>query len=402
MSPNHPMATGAAVISSADERSSVSVKTKEREWNSGAGAAVELPAEKSSFVARKHSVAKEIYEIDPIWDPRWEVLVDTHPQASVFHSSKWLKALQGVYGYEPVVISSCALGDRLTNGLVYCRAKSWLTGRRLVSLPFSDHCEPLISRSDELDDLLLQMERYVDEDKWKYVEIRPISCEPSSHTKFGRTVTHYLHRLNLGLSAEQLFRTFHKDCVQRKIRRAEREHLNYEEGASEALLEKFYRLLVMTRRRQGLPPQPLNWFRGLIAAFGNDLKIRVASKNGVAVATILTLSHKKSIVYKYGCSDAAFNNLGGTALLLWKTIQEGIDRGFEELEMGRSEVGNLGLAAFKERWGASRSVISYWTYPRREAEPPSNWKKRLAQHVVSSVPDLALKTVGKLLYRHVG
>ena len=162
------------------------------------------------------------------------------------------------------------------------------------------------------------------------------------------------------------------------------------------------RLLVMTRRRQGLPPQPLNWFRALIAAFGNDLKIRVASKNGVAVASILTLSHKKSIVYKYGSSDAAFNSLGGTALLLWKTIQDGIDRGFEELEMGRSEVGNLGLVAFKERWGASRSIISYWTYPRRQAGPPSIWKQRLARHVVSTVPDLALKTVGKLLYKHVG
>ena len=388
MSPDSSTATGADVILSANERSSVSVKTKE--------------PEKSSFATRTHSATKEICEIDPIRDPRWEVLVDRHPQASVFHSTKWLKVLQSVYGYEPVVISSCPVGDRLTNGLVFCRAKSWLTGRRLVSLPFSDHCEPLINRSDELDDMLLQMERYVDEDKWKYVEIRPVSWEPSSRTRFARVVKHYLHRLNLSLSSEQLFHSFHKDCVQRKIRRAERENLKYEDGASEELLEKFYRLLVMTRRRQGLPPQPLSWFRGLIAAFGNDLKIRVASKNGAAVASILTLSHKKSIVYKYGSSDAAFNNLGGTAFLLWKTIQEGIDRGFEELEMGRSEVDNLGLVAFKDRWGASRSIISYWTYPRRETGPPSIWKQRLARQVVSTVPDLALKTIGKLLYKHVG
>ena len=118
----------------------------------------------------------------------------------------------------------------------------------------------------------------------------------------------------------------------------------------------------MTRRRQSLPPQPLNWFRALIAAFGKDLKIRVASKDGVAVASILTLSHRKSMVYKYGCSDAAFNNLGGTALLFWKTIQEAKDRGLEEFEMGRSDVDNLGLIAFKERWGASRKLINYWTY----------------------------------------
>src|ERR1700733_5819106 len=307
MSPDSWTAIGAAVILSANERSSVSVKTEEGERDSGAGAAGEFPTEKSSFATGNHSAAKEIYEIDPIRDPRWGVLVDSHPQASVFHSTKWLKALQCVYGYEPIVISSCPLGDRLTNGLVFCRVKSWLTGRRLISLPFSDHCEPLIHRSDELDDMLLRMERYVDEDRWKYVEIRPISCEPGSHTRFGRVVKHCLHRLNLGLSSEQLFQNFHKDCIQRKIRRAERENLKYEDGASEELLQKFYRLLVMTRPRQGLPPQPLNWFRGLIAAFGNDLKIRVASKDGAAVASILTLAHKKTMVYKYGASNAAFN-----------------------------------------------------------------------------------------------
>ena len=160
---------------------------------------------------------------------------------------------------------------------------------------------------------------------------------------------------------------------------------------------------MMTRRRQYLPPQPLDWFRGLIAAFGNDLKIRVASKDGVPVASILTLSHKKSMVYKYGCSNVAFSNLGGTALLLWKTIQEAKERGFEELEMGRSDADNLGLVAFKERWGASGKLINYWTYPQMDATGlPTVWKNRLARHVVSNVPDLALEVVGKFLYKHVG
>jgi len=242
----------------------------------------------------------------------------------------------------------------------------------------------------------------VDKDEWKYIEIRPISCAPGSRTGFGRLVTYSFHRLDLSLSSEKLFRDFHKDCVQRKIRRAERERLQYEEGVSEDLLQKFYRLLVMTRRRQYLPPQPLAWFRGLIAEFGNNLKIRVASKNGVAVASILTLTHKKSMIYKYGCSNTAFNNLGGTALLFWKTIQEAKDRGFEDLDMGRSDVDNRGLIAFKEHWGASATAISYWTYPKRPERYTTGWKKRLAEQVVSTAPELALETIGRLLYRHIG
>ena len=374
----------------------------EAEWNSGARAAVLLPAETSPLAAKKRPIENEIYEVTPTCDPRWGALVEDHPQASVFHSAKWLSALQTVYGYEPVAITTCPPGGRLTNGLVFCRIRSWVTGRRYVSLPFSDHCEPLLGGSDELDEMLLHMKRYVDKDEWKYIEIRPVSCAPGSRTGFGCLVTYSFHRLDLSLSSEKLFHNFHKDCVQRKIRRAEREKLQYEEGASEDLLQKFYRLLVMTRRRQYLPPQPLAWFRGLIAEFGNDLKIRVASKNGVAVASILTLTHKKSMIYKYGCSNAAFNNLGGTALLFWKTIQEAKDRGFEDLDMGRSDVDNRGLIAFKEHWGADATSISYWTYPKRPERHTTGWKKRLAEQVVSTAPELALETVGRLLYRHIG
>ena len=202
-----------------------------------------------------------VYEIDPIRDPRWAALVDSHPRSSVFHTPNWVRALHDVYGYEPVVVTTCPSGARLTNGLVFCRINSWLTGRRLVSLPFSDHCEPLIDRSDKFDEMLLHMRCRVDEEKWKYIEIRPISYRPNGLTELRRGVIYLVHRLDLRPSAQELFRNFHKDCVQRNIRRAEREKLQYEEGTSEDLLQQFYRLLVMTRRRQYLPPQPLNWFR---------------------------------------------------------------------------------------------------------------------------------------------
>jgi CelD/BcsL family acetyltransferase involved in cellulose biosynthesis len=350
----------------------------------------------------RDEVSASAYELDPLRDPRWATLVESHPRSSIFHSPNWLRALREVYGYQPAVVTTCPPRVPLTNGLVFCRVNSWLTGRRLVSQPFSDHCEPLIDQSDELDEMLFHMKRHVDGDTWKYIEIRPVSCEPSGRTELVRGATYRLHRLDLRPTAQELFRTFHKDCVQRKIRRAEREDLQYEEGTSPDLLQKFYRLLVMTRRRQYLPPQPLNWFRGLIAAFGDQLKIRVASKNGVAVASILTILHKKTMVYKYGCSNPAFNNLGGTALLFWRAIQEAKGHGLEELEMGRSDMDNLGLIAFKEHWGASGTLIRYWTYPHMGRGLPSFWKKKFARRIISNAPGLALETVGNLLYRHIG
>jgi hypothetical protein len=140
----------------------------------------------------------------------------------------------------------------------------------------------------------------------------------------------------------------------------------------------------------------------LIATFGKSLKIRVAFKDGLPLASILTLSHKKSMVYKYGCSNAAFNNLGGTALLFWRTVQEARAHGLEQLELGRSDVDNSGLVAFKEHLGASGRLINYWTYPQGTEGLSNAWKTKLVRHAVSAVPDVALEMVGKFLYRHVG
>jgi hypothetical protein len=360
------------------------------------------PTQNLALPVKLNNAVAGVYEVDPLRDARWAELVASDAKAAVFHDPRWLRALQAVYGYEPIVVTTCSPDQPLTNGLAFCRVRSWLSGRRLVSLPFSDHCDPLVDSTEQLETLLTHMKERVGQQRWKYFEIRPVSSEPNGHADLSRTANYYFHDLDLRPAIEQLFHNFHRDCIQRKIRRAEREQLQYKEGTSEELLRQFYRLLVMTRRRQYLPPQPLAWFRGLISAFGADLQIRVASKDGRPVASILTLSHKKTMVYKYGCSNVAFNNLGGTPFLFWRTIQDAKDRGLEQLEMGRSDMDNQGLVAFKERLGASRQSISYWRYPQIDLHDPSRWRNKIAKRAVPVMPDLALETIGKVLYRHIG
>jgi hypothetical protein len=347
------------------------------------------------------SSATKVYEIDPLSDSRWEVFVGGHPQASVFHSTNWLRALHTSYGYDSVVLTTCPGETALTNGLVFCRVKSRLTGRRLVSLPFADHCEPLASNSAELDGLLLHA-RQGNAGKWEYVEIRPTAYQPGGSAGFHKSLTYRTHTLDLCKTKQELFNNFHKSCVQRKIRKAEREALHYEEGNSTSLLTKFYDLLIATRRRKCLPPQPLSWFRALIDAFGHDLRIRVASKGDLPIASILTLSHKKSMVFKYGCSDVRFHRFGGMALLFWNTIQEAVDEGVQELDMGRSDGDNLGLISFKEHFGAVGKPLLYWTCPYRPGTALSIWEKAILRCLVPVAPNVVLRTAGKLLYRHIG
>jgi lipid II:glycine glycyltransferase (peptidoglycan interpeptide bridge formation enzyme) len=341
-----------------------------------------------------------IFEIDPLHDRRWNSFVEHHPHSSVFHRPQWLQALKLAYGYEPVAISTCSPDSLLTNALVFCRVRSALTGNRLVSLPFSDHCELLTSSADQTDSLICHMKGMVNHRKWRYFETRSVSTLPGMEAPPG--TTYVFHRLDLRRSEDELFKSFHKDCVQRKIRRAARESLQYEKGRSETHLAQFYTLQVMTRRRQNLPPQPLKWFRSLIDSLGDRLSIRVALKDGIPIASILTLCHGKTVTYKYGCSDARFSNLGGTALLFWMTIKEAKADGFEELDLGRSDAGDAGLVAFKDRWGAQKSTITYCRYPVAGECHQQGWSMRIIRNIVPVIPDKPLAMAGKFLYRHIG
>ena len=90
----------------------------------------------------------QAFELNPLADPRWDHFVEQHPHGSVFHSSGWLRALRDTYQYQPKWLTT-SLPAAPADGMLFCEVNSWLTGRRLVSLPFSDHCDPLITFSAE-------------------------------------------------------------------------------------------------------------------------------------------------------------------------------------------------------------------------------------------------------------
>jgi CelD/BcsL family acetyltransferase involved in cellulose biosynthesis len=343
---------------------------------------------------------------DPIGDSRWSQLLVQHPAASVFHSPGWLSALRMTYGYEPFVVTTSA-GPALTNGVVLCGVKGW-TSRRLVSLPFSDHCDPLIAQSEHMPQLLSAVDAHARSSEWGAVELRPRAASETfaaaaASSGLQRGDEYCAHRLDLRPDPAVIFRQMHASSTQRAIRRAEREGLTYETGTSGRLLAHFYRLLRMTRRRHGLPPQPRAWFRNLVSCLGHQIAIHLVSKDGNPVASMLTLSFKKTIVYKYGASDAAHHRLGAVPFLFWRVIRDARAQGFEELDLGRSDFDQPGLITFKDHLGAGRSTMTYYRTPARTRDAAGgDLVSRVARGVFAHLPDTALDLAGRLIYKRLG
>ena len=333
-----------------------------------------------------------IYRIDPLTDTRWAEFVERHPHSTIFHTPAWLSALNRTYGFEPLVLTTAPPGEPLANGVPFCLVRSALTGRRLVSLPFSDHCGPLASPEEFRLILDAALESYRS-DRLSYVELRPLEPLPNGNG-FGSSQQFIFHMLDLRPSIEAIMAECHTDCVLRKIRRAGREELVVESGRSDALLSDFYALQVITRRRHGYPPQPREWFKNLIDAVGENATVRVARASGRPVAAILTLRHKRTEVYKYGCSISEDHNLGGMQLLLWTAIEDAKAAGMMDMDLGRSGFEDTGLIQFKDRWGAQRRELAYYRYPATSRPTTS-------KSLFSKFPRPVLVLMGRLLYRHM-
>lgn len=351
---------------------------------------------------------KTAQRIEPLKDARWDKFLMQHPRASVFHSSSWLEALRRTYGFQPIAYTTSSADQDLENAIVACRVDSWLTGRRLVSLPFSDHCEPLVDGAADRELLMAALQREVEQERCRYLEVRPIEPFELETSLHHTTATYAFHRLDLGPDIEAIFSNLHKSSTQRKVRRANREGLTYCEGSTKAHLDDFYRIFTLSRKRQGLAPQSKKWFANLMDCFGDALKIHVALKDKRVIAAIITIRCKDTLTYKYGCCHARFNNLGCMHLLFWNIIQQAKAAGLRWLDFGRTDADQQGLITFKNRWGAKQSVLTYTRYGAVENSThlfdlySSKWKSRAAKLTLKHVSPAFLPMIGEILYKHIG
>ena len=353
----------------------------------------------------ERAMSAGVFELNPLRDSRWGEFLLRHPHSSAFHTSAWLRALRQTYGYEPFALSTTPPDAPLTNAVVFCRIRSFLTGTRLTSLPFADHCCPLVSDPGELDGLLRQAKEMVDRQSLSYVEVRGGNEETSlglARAGFKESETYACHLLDLRPELSTIFARFHKSCVQRKIRRAERAALEYRAGNSDELIHQFYRLLTITRRRHGVPPQPVTWFMNLRNTHASALMVHSITQSGVPIASIVIVRHKQTLLYKYGASDARFHNLGGMVYLFWRVMQESKELGLEYFDLGRSDWSNPGLIAFKQHLGAQVSTLTYYRHPPPAAKASGHRTASIMRAINTHLPLFMLRTAGRLLYRHVG
>jgi hypothetical protein len=341
-----------------------------------------------------------IWVANPIKDKDWDENLIKCGFNSFFHGSAWARVLQDTYGFNPIYLAS-GRSDRLTSVLPLMEVDSWLTGRRGVSLPFADQCEPLFTELSSLQGLLQIALKHAKERGWKYMEVR------GGRQLFGGTpdsLSYLGHRLDLKHSEAELFARF-DGSVRRAIHKAERSGLTIEFSQDLEAVHAFHRLLCGTRKRHGSLPQPVAFFdniqRHILAK--NQGWVVLARIGQIPVAGAVFFHFGNTAMFKFGASDIRYQSLRPNNLVMWEAIKRYARQGTGVLEFGRTSLGNAGLRRFKLGWGASEYPIDYVKFGLKDGSsvPSRDESDRWFSQVFKIIPLPLSRLAGLTLYKHI-
>ncbi len=345
--------------------------------------------------------AIEIKTLDPLSDSDWDRLVLSHPDCNFFHSAAWANVLGKTYRHKPIYLHFSRQGE-LVALVPMMEVRSSFTGRRGVCLPFSDFCNPLLFDKAEAGPVLDKLSELGRERNWKYFELRggqealPATAVPA--TQF------YGHKLLLSGSSEELLARV-ASPVRRAIRKAEKSGVHVQVTRTRDAILEFYRLHIRTRRRHGLPPQPLSFFLNIyeeIVKAGQGFVV-LAKRGSRFLAAAIFFQFGKNSVYKFGASNELLQEFRGSNLVMWEAIRLLLRDGASMLHFGRTSLDNDGLRRFKLGWGTVEEAIEYFQFDIGAQAWKSNGRNSSGfyNNIFRRLPLLLNRFAGAVIYPHL-
>jgi len=341
----------------------------------------------------------DIDVLNPIEQPGWDESLPADGDASFFHTAAWARVLWETYHYRPLYFAVRDNGG-LTALLPVMEVNSRLTGRRGVSLPFTDYCRPIRTNGTSAAEINDVVREYGRKRRWKYVE-----CRGDCLSDAPAVTSFYRHALDLTTDSDALFARF-KSTTRRNIRKARRQGVEVGVHQSLEAVRQYYRLHCITRKRHGLPPQPKTFFEKIHEhVISQDLGLVVLARHdGKPVAGSVFFRFHDQAIYKYGALDYAYQHLRPSDLVMWEGIRWHAEKGYRTLCFGRTKLDNVGLRRFKNQWGTTEEVVDYHRYDfRREAYVESRPDDGGGHgRLFGAMPIGLLRILGSLLYKHMG
>lgn len=341
-------------------------------------------------------------EVNPAEDPRWDDFVLKHPEGTPYHHSAWTQVICETYGHTPLFLALVSPDDGHIEGILpFVYINSYLTGKRLISLPFTSYCDPLVPRNRLAEGLQIASRRFR---RVRYVELKQLKNGDNQVHDLEFVESPYVCQiLSLRKDLKGLFQSFHESCVRRRVRHAEKSGLVFQMADSEKELRRVYQMFVEVRQKHGLPSAPYKFFLKMYQLLTPKdlLELPLVISNGSIVAAALILKSSAMWHLEYIVSDVRFNHQGSNQFLIWECIKRAHELGAKHFDFGRTSLSHQSLLEYKGRWGTESRPISHCYYPANAVSPLwHDFSNSFLTRLNKRMPLQIVRLEGRLIYPH--
>lgn len=322
----------------------------------------------------------------------------SHPQGTPFHETRWLDLVRTTFGFANKTLVAADTTE-IRGVLPLALVSAPISGRRLVSVPFSVYGGVLASDPEAigaLDAAACQLARQM---HVRYVELRYLG-QGSTHHASSRT--HETYRKLLPVTADDVLGTIPRKA-RAEVRKARQRHgMTFVSGSE--LFEDFYALYCINKRGLGSPVFQRSYFRRLLDLYGHRALLHGIEHEGKVITAVLSLCAGKVIYPYYSGTAEGANRLGASNALYASLMETAVEQGFSLFDFGRSRIGS-GPASFKQHMGFEPTPLDYqYFFPHGGKPPhlsPDNPSLAIPQRILSALPMWLARGVGPVLMRHV-
>jgi Acetyltransferase (GNAT) domain len=326
--------------------------------------------------------------------PVWRSALATLPGATLYQHERWLEALRSCYGTDLRVATLHRRG-KLRAAAVFAYSKR-LFSPRFVSIPFSDRGEILAVDDEARADF---MRALLSSNHHASIEVRGTAGSAP-----WVNVDCFVHwTLDLNRSFGDLYSGISR-TVRNGVKRARKDGIQIERGTSIDFISRYFELQLETRRRLGIPPQPLKFFKAVHEKFSvnGDCEVWFATQAGRDLAGLVLLREGDQLCYKWGARSEGAHR-GANHLLVVAMLEEYAGKA-RSIDFGRCDSRNEGLVRSKADLGCTSTPLPYAFFPsapRHVSSEVLSGPAKLLSSAWKRLPLWATRLLGAAMYRYV-
>jgi FemAB-related protein (PEP-CTERM system-associated) len=285
---------------------------------------------------------------------RLDAFVAGHPNSEPFHRPQWSLAVARGCGQQAHYLIAERPDGTIAGVLPLTAVRSMLFGSALVSCGFGVDGGVLIEDPAAIPLLAAEANSLAVALQCPAIELRGGPLPPGFTVREGQYAG-FVRDLPAG---DDAILTSIPRKQRAEVRKALDLDMQVSIGRGQTDRRDHFQVYGESVRNLGTPVFPRRLFAAMLDAWGEDADVLTVRKDGVPVASVLSLYFKGTVYPYWGGGTRAARGLRANELMYFALMRHAAARGCTRFDFGRSKIGT-GAFSYKKNWGFEPRPLTY-------------------------------------------